>query len=1821
MAQESISVYYTKIDTPIESYHGTLVYTNAAGQEFYAGGSFSNFPTMDKSQKQSLANISQALVAQESNGLVSSPYGSLITISGQVGDANQLKYGETWIKTINPSTGIKTTNPSKTLVLGTDLSQKWATITNTMSEINSLILPYSPPSQNSNSAWCTAVVGASVALPAEALLGPFGGKFTPGCLNFLPTSNTPWYLTAPQLFGSESITQGVDAAGTPIISVVTKDSTGITLGSYVVGKNADMSVAYEEVIGLMPNGQVNVMIAGTGAVTNLSNTTGTSAVISIDSNADGIVDDIKLDWLGANSTVNGPEIDLLTPTISSTPPTTTVDQLAIYLEDTRTSFAWEDEYLVNAQEVRVLTGAQSSGETWGGARMLAISESDLSNWYMCSKADYASQVATGTVQNSTSADGANGFAASDATLNTNAYTSVDIYDGLGIMTGWNMGDTTSFASYGFNTPSLTAPTFDVYASTPQYFDLTLTANVLTNPFTYVAPVALDIASITPTFYVPTFYWFYPVVLDLDGDGIELISQQDSHAYFDVKGDGSGNRYNMGWVGADDAMLVIDKNNDDLINQADELSFSMWTTNPNDTDMDGLKAVFDTNHNGLLDAGDARFMDMRIWQDKNGDGVSDAGELQTLTQANIASLNLNAAKTNWSRGGNLINGFSTYTRTNGTLGWAGDVGLGFEAAGWQATTLSNFVKVSQSGGLTYGLSNTNTTMLVDLGAQGLDGVVGGNANDVLSAGSRNAVLLEGGLGNDTLTGGAGDDWLNGGAGADSLAGGAGDDTVVFDAADTYLNGGDGIDIAMVNGTTGVTLDLGATAFEAAVGADGNDIFYTTGTGRVILAGEGGDDNLTGGVNSDMLDGGKGNDTLAGGAGNDIYVFGRGDGVDRISDSVIGQNAGNDCIQLGAGISASDLDAELLGADLTLGLLDKNAAGVAASLLSDRITISNQTNALSSIETVRYSDGSTESLANWRYGTAGADSLSGDAQANHLFAGAGNDFLAGGAGDDILAGGAGADTMSGGVGDDIYLVDSAGDTVTENLNEGNDTVNASVNYALGANVENLLLMPGATHGWGNAANNSITGNDGNNLLDGQGGVDTLSGAKGNDTYWVDNTMDTIVEAADGGNFDTVKSSVSYSIGANVEVLVLTGTAAINASTTNASGAYLYGNSANNSLTGSVGKDVLDAGAGDDLLDGGGGGDLLMGGNGFDTYYAHNTDTLVDTDGAGVVVFDGHVLSTINYSAATSLYVDTYGNIYTKTGTNNSDLGIRNASGTDHCVIKDFWRNLINSQYLGITVVGFNDPVVLDLNHDGIINAIASTQSQAYFDFNYDGIGERTGWIAPGDGFLVQDWNHNGVIDNIDELFGSNHSDGFADLGARLNSNGDGFIDASDTNFATLSVWQDANSDGYTQVGELMSLAQRGITRISLGATPTYLSAADNLITGTSSFLQNGVNFLVADINLAINFSLTNAVRATSGSNMVTGTAGNDVLIGTSSSDLLDGGMGNDTYLFGAYDGLDTIANNDTTPNKRDVIKFDWGVTPGKLKLSRAADDLLLTVASTVATPPTAGQGLSTQITVKGYFVNDDTGPSSIQAISFDNGTNWGFANVKALLPGATANNDTLIGYNGNDYINGLSGDDTLDGRAGNDTLDGGAGADTLDGGAGADTLYGGSGNDTYLFGRGSGADLVRDEQLSSIWVNSGYMGGGYWEWDDNYGEDIWIDSYWVDTSHWQTQAVDAGYDTAQFLTGISADQIWLRHVGNDLEVSIIGTADKMTVQNWYAGSAYHIEQIKTSGNKVLLDTRVDNLVQAMASFAPPAPGQTTLLPTYQSALAPVIAANWQ
>ncbi|MDV2998799.1 MAG: hypothetical protein N5P05_000405 [Chroococcopsis gigantea SAG 12.99] len=240
-----------------------------------------------------------------------------------------------------------------------------------------------------------------------------------------------------------------------------------------------------------------------------------------------------------------------------------------------------------------------------------------------------------------------------------------------------------------------------------------------------------------------------------------------------------------------------------------------------------------------------------------------------------------------------------------------------------------------------------------------------------------------------------------------------------------------------------------------------------------------------------------------------------------------------------------------------------------------------------------------------GTVGNDNLIGTIGNDTLQGLGGNDTLSGLEGDDILDGGMGNDSMAGGAGNDFYTVDSRADKITELPDGGVDTVGASVGYTLTSNVENLELTGAASiTGTGNNLNNLITGNSGNNYLDGKGGNDTLIGGPGNDTYILDAQGDVVTENVNAGK-DTVRTGSSYTLGDNLENLVLLGTGDFNG----------MGNNFNNILTGNSGKNLLQGFEGNDSLDGKAGDDTLVGGTGNDTYTIDAGDTITENANEGI------------------------------------------------------------------------------------------------------------------------------------------------------------------------------------------------------------------------------------------------------------------------------------------------------------------------------------------------------------------------------------------------------------------------------------------------------------------------------------------------------------------------------------------------------------------------------------------------------------------------------
>ncbi|NJO31408.1 MAG: hypothetical protein HC874_30515, partial [Richelia sp. SL_2_1] len=363
-----------------------------------------------------------------------------------------------------------------------------------------------------------------------------------------------------------------------------------------------------------------------------------------------------------------------------------------------------------------------------------------------------------------------------------------------------------------------------------------------------------------------------------------------------------------------------------------------------------------------------------------------------------------------------------------------------------------------------------------GGEGNDSLLGDEGNDYLDGGAGNN-SLNGGEGNDSLLGGDGNDYLDGGTGNDTLIGGKGKDTYIIDSTgdiivddyssftyrldniDTVISSID-YSLAQLSYVENLILTGNALVGIGNFGDNqitGNALNNTLegGNNRDTLNGGAGNDILDGGYGHDTLDGGTGNDTLIGGADNDTYI------VDSLDDVIL----------------------EYSGLETNGGGWDKVEATIDYSLAN-----------LAHVEDLTLTGNAIVGTGNSTNNRIIGNSLN-----NVLNGGNGNDEITGGEGNDTLDGGVGWDTLDGGKGDDTYIfgTNQGIDRINENPESGIDTVVSSMNYSLGSNLENLILIGDALEGTGNYSNNQITGNALDNKLYGSVGNDTLYGGAGNDT----------------------------------------------------------------------------------------------------------------------------------------------------------------------------------------------------------------------------------------------------------------------------------------------------------------------------------------------------------------------------------------------------------------------------------------------------------------------------------------------------------------------------------------------------------------------------------------------------------------------------------------------------------------------------------------------------------------------------------------------------
>ena len=382
-----------------------------------------------------------------------------------------------------------------------------------------------------------------------------------------------------------------------------------------------------------------------------------------------------------------------------------------------------------------------------------------------------------------------------------------------------------------------------------------------------------------------------------------------------------------------------------------------------------------------------------------------------------------------------------------------------------------------------------------------------------------------------------------------------------------------------------------------------------------------------------------------------------------------------------------------------------------------------------------------------------------------------------------------------------------------------------------------------------------------------------------------------------------------------------------------------------------------------------------------------------------------------------------------------------------------------------------------------------------------------------------------------------------------------------------------------------------------------------------LESGIDTVYASVSHALSDNIENLVltgTAIGGTgnaldNVIDGNSADNLLDGRGGNDYLIGRSGNDTYVFGRGYGSVYVDDYDSTAGNTDTVQIAADLSPTDISVTSDGWNLYLTITDS-----------GDVMTLSSWFLDEN---AKVERVMFADGTVWGAADLDALSKQGGPGNDYMQGTPGADILVGGLGDDTYlvdnsgdalienadegwdfaystvdyelaanvedltladsavlgTGNALGNVICGNTMDNVLDGRAGNDVLGGGIGNDTYIFGRGYGQDLVFDDSGTA--------------------------------------------DAIAFNDDVSADQLWFRRVGLDLEIDVIGTSDSLTIQYWYAGSDFRVEEFRTADGSVLLGSNVANLVQAMASLSPPASGQTILPDNYQQALTPVIAASWQ
>ncbi|WP_173065289.1 calcium-binding protein [Sulfurimicrobium lacus] len=1077
---------------------------------------------------------------------------------------------------------------------------------------------------------------------------------------------------------------------------------------------------------------------------------------------------------------------------------------------------------------------------------------------------------------------------------------------------------------------------------------------------------------------------------------------------------------------------------------------------------------------------------------------------------------------------------------------------------------------------------------------------------------------------------------------SMAGTSADDTFIVDhELDTISESADaGIDTVLASRTFALPNDV--------------ENLTLTGVLNINATGNALDNVISGNTGDNVLAGGAGKDTLSGGMGNDTYYVDRNDsdivveaangGIDTIVTSfgyILPDNVENlscsgnyyhtpsywfgndlDNVITGGGNTHDDIFIGGKGADTMISSSgtfyvdnpgDKVVSGSAYIMSEIDWTLSEGQNYLHLLNGVGLPSASWARVGT---GSSWGDTLIGNDGDNTLYGLNGNDTLDGGAGNDLLVGGAGSDTylFGKGAGQDVIdnsdtslgkadvvqlgagiapsgiKLSSSGSNLVLTIRGTSDTLTI-LNYldnvgTPGSPVEQIKFADGGV--WDVAAVMAKLAEPNHapvlsiSLPDqsvAQGVAFSYTVPPDLLTDAEDDTLTYSAMLADGSalpswlvfNQDTLEFSGAPTDTGTVSVLVMaTDTGNLSSSdvfdivvnTGTSSADALNGGAGDDILNGLGGNDTLTGQAGNDRLDGGSGADMMYGETGNDVYVVDDSgDTIMESLDAGVDSVESSITWTLG------------DNLEYLTLTGNSAI---NGTG-----------NVLDNALIG--------------------NSAANTLTGgAGYDWLDGGLGADTmKGGTDGDSYMVDNTGDK-VIENAGEGWDTVNSSVTYTLSANvevLTLFGSAEINATGNGLGNELYGNNAANILDGGVGADYMEGSGGNDTFIVDNSQDVVDEVENdgvdLVKASVSFvLGDNVENLTLTGTTAINGTgnaLDNVLTGNGAINTLTGGAGNDRLDGKAGADKMLGGTGNDTYVVdiatdaiteNASEGFDTVESSVTLTLANNVENLLLTGTSAINGTGNALDNIL--TGNSAVNTLTGGAG-NDRLDGKGGAdkmlggTGDDTYVVDIATDVITENAGAGTDTVETGITYTLGTNVENLLLTGTSAVNGTGNtlNNVLKGNSAVNSLSGAAGNDTLEGMGGADTLTGGTGNDTYIMGRGYGLDTVVENDATA-----------------------------------------GNTDIAQFLSGIAADQIWFQHVSNNLEVSVIGTGDKLVIKDWYLGTAKHVEQFKTTdGARMLIDSNVQNLVNAMASFAPPAAGQTTLPANYQTSLAPVISANWQ